>query len=1207
MTAKPPLLAAIVLAVAFHAQCQESLIRNGSFEDFTTTAEGGEAPKSWALESPWFAKPKEKGLSPASLDKAMVHGGMRAICLTGEGNRGILWQTVSKGFKPGDRIEVSGYAKLRNLDRGLAWLRIEFKQKAKCLGAIATHSARYQRGTSEWQFLRTQGTVPEGTSLLHVFLYTGEPNTGQVWFDDVEVRNLSERVQAARETEPAQAKEGTVHEGQSPGERAFVGLLPIDTFESSEVSWRSGQWGSVPETTNVMAIGQEEGERFLSVKFTTGRTFVVRKWECTRPWAALCFRARRVAGGGSLSILIGTWGGHFQLHVPRLGPKWREYAFPVETFRLDRKPRTPLSGERAVAAIRLFAHRPMTVDIGPLRVAVPAQLGIAEAYTDQFANFFAPGCSPQVRVSLFNSQEHDATPTLSCKVRNYRGETVHTSSRNCTLKAHRVAEERFALPQLDAGYYSCAFALATNKTHDEGGAGIVVAPPRPPGGPLRPFVGTSIFGDISELSVRMWMHSAEIPMNGFWRQYHAGATPVADPSEDAKLQACKQHRLKPVGFYIIHPNHDRLSRRALLKSKKDPSKWVYDTAIVEDYIYKVASCYRDDIKIWSVAGECNLFAGHLEGGRDAYVVASLAAIRGIRRAVPDAKVYGIGVSGSDPYQDWVFAKYAWKTLGPRLDGVYSDNYPSGWTVQEGLRAATPESFVDAHLRNMLDHLGPGKTIGVEEAGYQLDPKLPIWHPLTRRRAEYAARVALIAAGIPRCDEYHWYTLGRGAVTKPWGLCLTAGPHLNPDPGVATYSTVARMLWDATEPIKVHLHKEIWSYVYRKPQGAMAVLWSTAKDEISFAFEGLPPFAAYDADGATMAVKDQHIFLSGSPCYVCVDGMAPRDLVAKLEAARFSLPPVKIAFVLDRIDRVKMILASQTGSGDLVGAATVRVSLANGEAQTASADSFRVSPDRVLTKELVIKRLPVASRTTVAVEGEFATSSNIRTEQKQHFRLWPVKKIATRPAIDTDLREYAALPPIVLDRAEHVTPPDAVGVHQLWKSAADLSVKAWVAWDDERFYFAAEVTDSAHVQERTKGSIWAHDCVHLGFDMLHDTLSPEFSGKGGHDGRNDFEIGLALTKEGPQAYEWYSGSLPTRGLKTNAKVAVRRDGNKTYYELAKPWADLGRYQPTSGRVIGFSFVVMNSNDGSTARYWLELTGGICGGKDPSRYDSFVLVE
>jgi len=72
-------------------------------------------------------------------------------------------------------------------------------------------------------------------------------------------------------------------------------------------------------------------------------------------------------------------------------------------------------------------------------------------------------------------------------------------------------------------------------------------------------------------------------------------------------------------------------------------------------------------------------------------------------------------------------------------------------------------------------------------------------------------------------------------------------------------------------------------------------------------------------------------------------------------------------------------------------------------------------------------------------------------------------------------------------------------------------------------------------------------------------------------------------------------------------AVVRDGTHTRYELALPWRELGSYAPKAGRIFGFGFVVMNSNDGETARYWLQFTPGICGGKDPSQYADFVLVE
>jgi hypothetical protein len=74
---------------------------------------------------------------------------------------------------------------------------------------------------------------------------------------------------------------------------------------------------------------------------------------------------------------------------------------------------------------------------------------------------------------------------------------------------------------------------------------------------------------------------------------------------------------------------------------------------------------------------------------------------------------------------------------------------------------------------------------------------------------------------------------------------------------------------------------------------------------------------------------------------------------------------------------------------------------------------------------------------------------------------------------------------------------------------------------------------------------------------------------------------------------------------NARLAIRHTGNKTVYESAIPCQELGWETPEPLKVSGFSFVVMNSNDGTTAYDWLNLTRGICAGKDPSLYDAFVL--
>ena len=1183
----------LVVGAAGLVSAAENLLRNPGFEEVAPT-EGGAGPKQWVLKAPWMEKPEGAGLSRVEADRETVYVGTGSLRLNGTGNRGAAYQGVAQGFVPGDEAVLSAVAKVRNLDAGLAWIRAEFKAPGgKILGACSAHTPQHQVGTSEWFKLRAAARIPDGATYLQVFLYTSEPNTGTVWFDNVALVAMAA---------PAQQAEAAA----APTPR-YVGLIPLDTFAAPDTvqRWGSGTWGGKLEVPNrVQVVTDEGGGRSLRIEFAAPRTFVVRKWEHLGAWTALCFRARQTAGSGPVSILIAAGGlGHYACGFGPLGRDWREYAIPLAKFANDRTGK-PLTPKHAPTAVRFFAHGEMTLQLQDLRLAVPPQLGITEAYTDMHANVLKPGTAPALHVALFNAYERGVDATLGCTLRNYRGTVLQRAESACRLGAQSLAIQDFALPELKAGYYSCELALQGVGAPVRAGAGIVVMPPRPATRIGRPFVGFSAFGNSPTLAARLWMHRMEIWMNSHW-----DGVPDADAERQkpgSALRVCLENGMTPVGFFIIHPNHDRLSRRALTKSDAAPGKWVYHPDVIEAYLSRVAGHYRDLIKEWSVAGEANLFAPHLEDGLAAYVAASLAAIRGIRKAVPDAKVFGIGVSGSDPYQGWAFAKSAWTRLGPHLDGVYSDNYPSGWTVQEGLRAATPESYLGAHLRAMLEHMGPGKTIGVEEAGYQLDPKVPVWHQLARRHAEYAARVALIAAAIPRCNEYHWYTLTRRSRVSPWGLCLAAGAHADPYPGLATYATVARMLWDATEPVTVPLHREIRAYVYRKPRGAMAVLWSTAKDPVSFGMPELDRCQVYDADGAAYTVADAHLFLTGSPLYVHATRLPPGALVSALETSRRALPPVKMAFVLDAVDSVRVLVANQTAGGTVSGRVELAIRCGGGPGVTAHSGIFDVAAGGVAAQSVPIRSLTPGTPARLVVSGTFRGKDGTRTTQTRYVRLWPVPRLRKPPLIDADLSEYSDRPPIVLDRAAHICPPDAVGVHRLWTAPSDLSARAWTAWDAEHFYYAVAVTDAVHVQSKVGPSIWANDCAHIGFDMLGDTVDPAFTGRGGHDGRNDFEMGLALTKDGPQVYEWFSGPHETRGLLEAARVAVRREGTQTYYELAIPWRELGGYRAEPGRVLGFGFVIMNSNDGGTAPYWLQLTGGICGGKDPSRYDSFVLL-
>ena len=156
------------------------------------------------------------------------------------------------------------------------------------------------------------------------------------------------------------------------------------------------------------------------------------------------------------------------------------------------------------------------------------------------------------------------------------------------------------------------------------------------------------------------------------------------------------------------------------------------------------------------------------------------------------------------------------------------------------------------------------------------------------------------------------------------------------------------------------------------------------------------------------------------------------------------------------------------------------------------------------------------------------------------------------------------------------------------------------------HFAADVLDDKFVQEQTGVSIWANDGFQIAFDPLEDGLPGDFAGTTGY-GPDDLEFGIALTPEGPQTFQW-TGAPGGTGRLLDLPLAVVREGEHTRYEWTLRWAYAGQLSPTPGRAFGMNFVLLDADKpGETARYWLGLTPGICGGKDPSQFETFVLGE
>lgn len=165
----------------------------------------------------------------------------------------------------------------------------------------------------------------------------------------------------------------------------------------------------------------------------------------------------------------------------------------------------------------------------------------------------------------------------------------------------------------------------------------------------------------------------------------------------------------------------------------------------------------------------------------------------------------------------------------------------------------------------------------------------------------------------------------------------------------------------------------------------------------------------------------------------------------------------------------------------------------------------------------------------------------------------------------------------------------------WGDGKDIGCTAFfkIAWDRNYFYFACEVTDAEHVQDRSDGGLWEKDSVQIGFDPKLDALA--YAGYG----EDDSELGLALSPDGPVVWRWKSPKGLAGGRVSEIKSVVQRVGDKTIYEAAIPWSQLAFAKVGKETKFGFSVVV---NDAGTKRprAFLEWGGGIARSKDPRQF-------
>ena len=152
----------------------------------------------------------------------------------------------------------------------------------------------------------------------------------------------------------------------------------------------------------------------------------------------------------------------------------------------------------------------------------------------------------------------------------------------------------------------------------------------------------------------------------------------------------------------------------------------------------------------------------------------------------------------------------------------------------------------------------------------------------------------------------------------------------------------------------------------------------------------------------------------------------------------------------------------------------------------------------------------------------------------------------------------------------------------------------------------EVRDEFHTNRyHSSDTLWAGDSLQFAFDSNLDAREKVFQGrKGLFD--DDFFMTAALTDRGPLFFCQNTGH--GKGDWSRIKPVIKRDNAKktTTFEITLPWPMMAPITPQKGRMFGFNFLAMDTDNPTTySAYWMQLTPGIAGGRTPEKFHTFVL--
>jgi hypothetical protein len=798
-------------------------------------------------------------------------------------------------------------------------------------------------------------------------------------------------------------------------------------------------------------------------------------------------------------------------------------------------------------------------------------------------------------------------------------ESILTRANSIELDAGELIKEKLKFPLAMRGFFlvSCNVADCNAKVKTEASFCIV---PHPLGASKENAFMGICFIQTKEPEMLKRIGVESILVHPTWSAIEPEKGKFSWNSFDEEMKAYKKNNFQIIGSFPPFP--PKWAARALKEKKYDDY-----AAYIEEYMYQLVNRYKSTIKIWDFWSEADLsIQKNIYGNTEKEQIANYARFikagySGAKRADPDCVFAACGTSGVD-CRSLSFSSAVFEHASEYIDAF--PVHPYSWPRElgpNGLDAVGPEA---SGLRKKMEDSKKfinsygKKQLWIGELGWALDRRTPLDSSYAKEFSNYLVRAFIIARSVPGLTKCIWYTNEDWLANREgdYGLWRWNG---NPTPAAAAYAMTSYFLngvKEITNECKLNLGSNVEGYLFPKKMGFVAAFWSSTSqnividiplkaDKISlFDIMGNPIEKSINKNNESILKLE----LSNSPVWVvsekplsfCSEVLPKISQENQCEVfaknIRIQQDPLKLDFAFKNSTTLTVLIKNETPQ-ELFG--KVKIILPEGEYSNMVAYE-NLKPGEVRNLDFCITDLAFnkMNHSKMKIIGE-SNLGNVQTIITPEILSIPFNK--SNINVDGDLGDWKNFTPVKLNKVAQLSPPDATA-HNAWIGLDDLSANIYCAWDEKNFYFAAEVIDDAHENKYTGRNIYNGDAIQIAFDTGNDATS--LNDPPQYDLNNDYEYTLALTSKGPEVFRHFA-PVKKKEKFLDIPIAIKRKNKKTLYEVAIPRADLEPFNIQQGTVFGFNFVIFDKDGDGAMLYWLGLSPGIAGGKNPTLFKKFML--